>query len=133
MRSLEKPIWLTLDHYRDDRGCLSVLEIDFDIKRIYYLSDTTDGKSRGMHAHRKLEQIFFVVQGDCVLTLDDGISQTTFNLSQNSMAIKVPAGYWRELHSFAPKTVTVVACSDKYYEGDYIRSYDSYIDWRLKS
>ena len=45
----------------DDRGQLVALEefkdIPFEIKRVYYMYDTSSGVTRGYHAHKKLEQI----------------------------------------------------------------------------
>ena len=45
----------------DDRGQLIALEefkdIPFKIKRVYYMYDTTEGVTRGKHAHKNLEQI----------------------------------------------------------------------------
>jgi RimJ/RimL family protein N-acetyltransferase len=37
----------------------SCKDIDFDIKRIYYISKVPEGRRRGYHAHKKLKQVLF--------------------------------------------------------------------------
>ena len=51
----------------DRRGKLIAIEslkdIPFEIKRVYYMFDTLPNKSRGFHAHTKLEQIIIAMDG----------------------------------------------------------------------
>lgn len=51
----------------DNRGALVVIEqgkdVPIDIKRVYYMFDTTSGVRRGFHAHKKLTQIAIPVKG----------------------------------------------------------------------
>ena len=47
--------------------------IPFKIKRVYFINSLFNKKSqRGLHAHKKLEQIIFCVNGHFTLRLDDG-------------------------------------------------------------
>ena len=60
----------------DERGELIALEnnesVPFKIKRVYYINKLFSPKAiRGKHAHKKLEQIIFCVNGSFVLNLDD--------------------------------------------------------------
>ncbi|MCJ8344379.1 FdtA/QdtA family cupin domain-containing protein, partial [bacterium] len=62
----------------DDRGSLisleSQLNIPFEIKRVYYIFKTKDDARRGLHAHKRLNQVMICLSGSCKLLLDDGIS-----------------------------------------------------------
>ena len=62
--------------FSDKRGKLSFLEkkngLLFLIKRIYYFYNTKTLIKRGVHAHRKLKQIFLVMNGKFKIILDDG-------------------------------------------------------------
>ena len=59
----------------DERGKLIALEalteqIPFDVKRVYYIFDTTLGTVRGKHAHKKLKQILICVSGACTISCE---------------------------------------------------------------
>lgn len=46
----------TLKNFGDERGSLIPIEegnnVDFDVKRVFYIYGTTDGTRRGVHANR---------------------------------------------------------------------------------
>ena len=67
----------------DERGQLVALEefkdIPFEIKRVYYMYDTTEGVTRGYHAHKNLEQILICIHGSCKIRLDNGKEKPLFN------------------------------------------------------
>ena len=57
----------------DERGQLVALEefkdIPFKIKRVYFMYDTLNGVTRGLHAHKKLEQILICIHGSCKINI----------------------------------------------------------------
>ncbi|MBP5748981.1 MAG: FdtA/QdtA family cupin domain-containing protein, partial [Treponema sp.] len=57
-----------LPQHGDERGKLIALEglselVPFEIKRSYFIYDTTPGTIRGRHAHRQLKQLLICVSG----------------------------------------------------------------------
>ena len=55
--------------------------VHFQIKRVYFINNLFNKKSiRGKHAHKKLEQIIFCVNGHFTLTLDDGRDKQKINM-----------------------------------------------------
>ena len=46
-------------------------DVDFDIKRIYYISKVPEGIKRGFHAHKKLQQLLFCPYGRILLILEN--------------------------------------------------------------
>lgn len=115
----------------DDRGHLTVLEanknIPFDIKRVYYLTDTQAGVPRGFHAHKELEQVAVCVSGKCRMILDDGRHKEETWLDSVSKAIRIEKMVWHEMHDFSPDCVLLVLASEHYDESDYIREYDVFL------
>lgn len=115
----------------DDRGHLTVLEanknIPFDIKRVYYLTDTQAGVPRGFHAHKELEQVAVCVSGKCRMILDDGRHKEETWLDSVSKAIRIEKMVWHEMHDFSSDCVLLVLASEHYDEDDYIRGYSDFI------
>ena len=115
----------------DDRGQLVALEemkdIPFEIKRVYYMYDTTPGVTRGFHAHKNLEQILICVHGSCKILLDNGHEKKVVPLEKPYERLYVANNMWREMFDFSPDAVLMVLASELYDESDYIRDYDEFL------
>ncbi|MDF2690489.1 MAG: fdtA [Gammaproteobacteria bacterium] len=115
----------------DHRGQLITLEnhksIPFDIKRMYYIFDTKPNVTRGMHAHKKLEQILIAINGSCEILLDDGQTKESFKLNSKEVGLYVGNNVWREMHNFSQDCVLLVLASEIYDESDYIRNYQDFL------
>lgn len=111
----------------DGRGGLIAIEqlkdIPFEIKRVYYIFDVTEGAQRGFHAHKNLQQVMFCPNGSCKIRLDDGTEKAEVLLDSPDKGLLVKSNIWREMYDFTPGTVLMVLASDYYDEGDYIRDY----------
>lgn len=120
---------LELPIFGDGRGDLVSIEaeknISFQIKRVYHLFNL--GKhSRGMHAHRQLQQLAFCVHGSCRFVLDDGVNREDVMLSEPSKGLLIGNLIWREMHDFTDDCVIMVLASEHYDETDYIRDYATF-------
>ena len=115
-------------NHGDHRGILNSLELPFSIKRAYYIKDTVDG-TRGLHAHKTLNQIFLSISGSFLLSLQTPQKSYKFELSEQNSPVVVPAGYWRVLSDFSPDSIVMVLASEHFEEDDYIRNYDQYLTW----
>ncbi len=115
----------------DERGHLTVLEahknIPFEIKRVYYLTGTKPGVSRGFHAHKELEQIAVCVSGKCRMLLDDGKHREETWLDSPTKAMCIEKMIWHEMHDFSDDCVLLVLASEHYDEADYIRDYQRFL------
>ena len=115
----------------DERGLLTFLEegeeISFPVKRVYYLTKTSEGVSRGFHAHKELDQIAICVAGRCDMLLDDGLRRETFSLSSPDVGLRIGRATWREMHNFSSDCVLLVLASELYDEKDYLRNYDDFL------
>lgn len=114
----------------DERGQLVALEqnkeIPFEIKRVYYMYDTTPGTKRGFHAHVDLEQVAICLSGSCVLDVETIAGNHSFHLDCPTKGLYMGGLVWREIRDFSPGCVLAVVASELYDEADYIREYDSF-------
>jgi dTDP-4-dehydrorhamnose 3,5-epimerase-like enzyme len=115
----------------DERGSLIALEEDreapFSFARVYYLFGTVEGVTRGLHAHRRLNQFAVAVSGSCQMLLDDGYSRATIALSDPAVGLILPPMVWHEMSEFTADCVLMVVADAAYDESDYIRCYDDFL------
>ncbi|MFX4263238.1 GNAT family N-acetyltransferase [Pelotomaculum propionicicum] len=113
-----------------DAGELSFFEakhdMDFAIKRIYYISKVPEGVRRGFHAHKTLKQLLFCPYGKIQLILDDGNKREEITLSDPSIGVVIDRPIWREMIWMQRNSVLCVAASDYYEVEDYIRDYNQF-------
>ena len=53
----------------------------------------------------------------------------TFHLEGPEQALVVPPGFWREMSNFSSDALMMVYASELYDEADYIRDWDSYVEF----
>jgi len=117
-----------------DDGHLSIIEamkdIPFEIKRVYYINNLKNVTSvRGHHAHKKLYQAIFCINGSFLLGLDDGKNRQKILVDNDNVGFIIGPGLWHTMSQFSNETVILVAASDYYDETDYIRDYDDFLLW----
>lgn len=116
-----------------DAGELSFFEanrdVNFGIKRIYYISKVPEGVRRGFHAHKTLKQFLFCPYGKIQLILDDGTKREEITLSDPSIGVVIDHPIWREMLWMQKDSVLCVAVSNYYEVEDYIRNYDEFIEY----
>ena len=124
---------VTLKKHGDDRGLLVAAEggteIPFDIKRVYYITNVSDNKRRGFHAHKALRQVMFCISGSCKVMLDDGSEKTDVLLDSPNECLIIEPKIWHEMFDFSEGAVILVLASGHYDESDYMRNYDVFIDY----
>jgi dTDP-4-dehydrorhamnose 3,5-epimerase-like enzyme len=117
----------------DSRGCLEFIEFDASFpvtpKRIYFLSDIPAGQNRGLHAHKKLEQIIICLHGSLDIKFIHSTNEQSIRLSSISDGYYIPAGVWRELTNFSENTVVMVLASQHYDQSDYIFDLEEFRAW----
>lgn len=104
--------------------------LPFRIKRVYYINALGNAKAiRGKHAHKKLEELLFCINGSFVLNLDDGSHQQSILLDDPSYGIRIRPGLWITMHSFSQDCVMLVLADDYYVESENIRDYRHFIEF----
>ena len=96
----------------DHSGKLVALEkghdLPFDVKRVYYIWGNDKEVLRGMHAHRKLEQMIVCTSGSCDFILDDGKTRETVHLDNPAQGLYIKHNIWREFTNFSEDCVVMV-------------------------
>lgn len=126
--------YVELKKVADDRdGVLCImngmLDIPFEIKRVYYINHLENARSvRGKHAHKTLQQVIFCISGSFTLSLDDGTNQQDIHMWRDNQGVILGPGLWHTMHSFSNGCILLIAASDYYDESDYIRDYDEFLE-----
>lgn len=127
---------INLPKIEDQRGNLSFLEssnhIPFQIKRAYWIYDVPGGHDRGGHAFKEQNEFVIALSGSFEVIVDDGVNKKIYFLNRSYYGVFIPAGLWREIRDFSTNSLALVLTSTFFSENDYIRNYDSYLDYRKK-
>jgi dTDP-4-dehydrorhamnose 3,5-epimerase-like enzyme len=122
---------LNFEEFGDSRGGLIALEgnqnIPFEMKRVYYIYNTSEGASRGFHAHKELYQVAICISGSCRFVLDDGNVREDVVLNKKYEGLLIKKMLWREMYDFSEDCVLMVLASAHYDESDYIRDYSEFL------
>ena len=115
---------LSFTVHGDDRGSLVAIEtgqeIDFQIRRVYYIYGTRADVVRGKHAHRDMKQIMLCVSGSCDVDLFDGQNETTVRLNNTGGGIYISGFVWREMKNFSQDCVLLVLTDTLYKDTEYV-------------
>jgi len=107
--------------------------VPFIIKRFYFINNLFNRKStRGLHAHKKLEQIIFCINGSFTLTLDDGSNRQKIKMDDPYYGIRLGPKLWHTMTKFTSDCVILVLASDHFKESDYIRNYNEFLRYIKK-
>jgi dTDP-4-dehydrorhamnose 3,5-epimerase-like enzyme len=104
-------------------------ELDFTVKRIYYIYNIPGGESRGGHAHKNLYQLVVAASGSFDLIIDDGNKKKEVFLNHPNKGLLIVPGIWREIVNFSSGAICLVLASEKYNENDYIRNYKEFLKY----
>lgn len=116
----------------DDRGRLIIQEgmselVPFEIKRTFFIFDTTPGTVRGKHAHHKNRQMLICVAGSCVISCEmpDG-TRSDHLLNWPDKGLLIEGMVWHEMKEFSKDAILLVLASEHYDESDYVRKYEDF-------
>jgi len=122
---------IDLNSIDDERGKLfsfeSMKNIPFELKRVYILTSSNQGYSRGFHAHKKLKQLIFCPTGSCDFVVEDLSKKKTIHLNSPNKGLLIEGVVWREMHNISSDCSIVVFADEYYDEDDYIRDYNDFL------
>lgn len=114
-------------------GDLRVVEPDrifgFPIRRAYWIERVPIGATRGHHAHKDLHQAITLLRGRARVSLKTPDVEYDFDLTSPDEALIVPPGFWRDMSDFSADALMMVYASEFYDERDYIRDWNSYVEF----
>jgi len=115
--------------FSDDRGLLAPLEfkdIDFDPKRMFYVTNIPEGERRGEHAHYETKQLLICVKGKIGVSLTDKAGEEYLVLNENE-CVYVSNLVWDAQDFLTGHDVLLVLCSTNYNEKDYINDKEDFL------
>lgn len=116
----------------DARGALTVgevpTEVPFTPARYFAVFEVPSIELRGEHAHRECQQFLICLHGSCRVLLDDGQHRCEVMLDRPDMGVFMPAMIWGTQYRYSPDAVLLVFASRPYEAGDYLRTYDEFLD-----
>lgn len=125
---------INLPKIEDSRGNLSFVEelehIPFEIKRAYWIYDVPGGQIRGGHAFMEQQEMIIALSGSFDVVVEDGKEKKLFSLNRSYYGLYVPSGLWRKMENFSTNSLAVVLSSTHYFEEDYIRDYQAFLDYK---
>ena len=130
----EGSLLINIPKVTDLRGSLCFLEnsmIPFEIKRVFWIFNVPEGKTRGGHAHNTCAEVIFPVSGSFDILVDNGRERTTITLDSPNTGIYIAPSVWCPLKNFSPDAACVVMASHEYSTEGYVNDYNEYI--RLKN
>jgi dTDP-4-dehydrorhamnose 3,5-epimerase-like enzyme len=133
--TLDQVVLINFDYIKDHRGFLGFWEdnphFDFIVKRFYWIKDFPKNEIRGVHAHKKLRQILFPMNGAVQISLNDGVKSKLMTLDvEKKTGIFIPNGIWREITSLSDNTSLAILADQIYKSDDYIYSFEEFLQWK---
>lgn len=121
---------VSFDEKTDGRGKLIPIEypkqLEFPIKRIYYIYDVSEGVTRGFHSHKDLEQILIAIHGKIKVRIKTPYEEEVVELDNPNRGLYIGPMVWREMFDFENDGVLLVLASHEYDADDYIRDINEY-------
>lgn len=129
-----QPHLVNLVHKSSENGNITFFENDdlksFYSKRFFWISNVPEGSIRGVHAHRKENQVLVCLKGKVIVSLEsvEG-KQSEFVLDRESQGLIVPCMHWQEI-KFRENCILMVFADREYSEEDYIRDKTTFHEFR---
>ncbi len=100
--------------------------IDFEIKRIYYITNPTE--KTGAHCHKIEKEFFILIQGKCTAVIDCGNGLKEINMAGSTSALYIGNYIWHHFKNFSKDAILLALSSTNYSpdRSDYIENYDEY-------
>lgn len=118
---------------QDQRGNLTfiqnLIQLPFEIKRVFWTYNVPGGEIRGGHAYYTQEEVIVALSGsfDVVVTNIDG-TKFFFNLNRSYFGLYLPPNTWRHMENFSTNSLGLHLSSSSFNEMDYMRDFNSFIN-----
>ncbi|NZA40378.1 WxcM-like domain-containing protein [Eubacterium callanderi] len=128
--SIENTKFIKFKQLGDERGHLVVIEgnedVEFDIKRVFYIYGSDPDVVRGQHANRDTEFVLINVCGTSKVRVDDGKEEKVYVLDKPHEGVYIPKMVWKDMYDFSENSILLVLASEHYDGDEYIRDYEDY-------
>lgn len=117
------------------KGKLSVVEkndINFEIKRLFYIHGVKKGEKRGGHANKRTIQMLICLKGRFKITLDNGKIRKSILLNNPQEGLMVGKMVWNDILCLEDNSLLLAIASTNFRTEDYIRDYSIFLSTSKK-
>ena len=124
----------TLKNMQTPRFVMNPVElkdyIDFDVKRVYFITNPKDNS--GEHIHYIEKEFFIMIQGTCTAIIDKGQGKEEMPMKGPTSALYVPNYVWHGFKNFSTDAILLALSSTNYNpdRSDYLEDYEKYLTLR---
>jgi hypothetical protein len=116
---------IDIPHFESTSGYIGFVQngsgIPFEIKRVYFITNVPAGEVRGVHGHKRLEQVFIAINGSFKVSVLNSSGYQYFDLSNPQKGLYIPSMSWREITNFSSLATTCLVLASEIYEpSDYL-------------
>ena len=86
----------------------------------------------GEEAYKTLKEFIVALSGSFDVILHDGKQEMKFSLNRSYFGLSIPPGVWRQMKNFSTNSLAVVLASTSFNEEDYIRDYNSFLEYKKR-
>ena len=118
--------------FGDETGRLVAIEggvdINFEIKRVFYICDVKPGVTRGEHANRHSEFCLINICGNSSVNVVDSAGNTKiFTLDAPNKGLYIPSMIWKDMYNFSQDAILLVLSSHHYDSQEYVRDFNEFL------
>lgn len=124
---------IKIDKFQQPNYALSAINdlrehIDWDVKKVYYLTEIKENSKTGAHCHKEEKELFVILSGSCIAVIDRGNGLEEFKLEGPADAIYVGNFVWHHFKNFSTGTILLALSSTTYKpdRSDYVEDYKEY-------
>lgn len=113
---------ITLNANTDSRGSLTVIqnEVNFLIKRVFYIFNVTPDCERGGHSHIKTRMALVCLGGSCEIEIYLKGESKIFILDNPQKLLLLNPEDWHIMRNFSQNATLLALASEDYNPDDYI-------------
>jgi len=102
--------------------------IDFEVKRIYFITQPKGEMQSGAHCHKIEKELFVMIQGTCTAVIDNGGREREISMKGPTSAMYVGEYVWHHFKNFSEDAILLAISSTNYNPNreDYIENYEEY-------
>lgn len=105
----------------------SLIEVPFEIRRVFYIYDTKDNVVRGQHANKNSNFFFVCLVGSCKIKYFYNFSFHEILLNNPTMGFFLPNMIWKEMFDFSSNSILLVLSDTLYDPYEYIKDFKEYL------
>jgi dTDP-4-dehydrorhamnose 3,5-epimerase-like enzyme len=104
----------------------ALLQVPFEIRRVYWVFGVPPGRQRAHHAHREQQELLVSARGEFTVYCDDGRVRSVHRLTSPAWGLLLPEMVWHHLDEFSEDALCLVLASGPYDYGEYVHDYSEF-------